>query len=97
MAGPVMKQRGPVEVEFFGFCLQERDAAAVPVQFSEGWDTEGGFLTAREGGLDVKSAGHTPFGLASGGLRLLRISRWRCGTNRRRIRVAGHQAANYVV
>lgn len=47
-------------MEFFGFCLQERDAAAVPVQFAEGWDTEGGFLTAREGRLDVRSAGHTP-------------------------------------
>lgn len=59
MAGPVMRQRGPVEVEFFGFCLQERDEAAVPVQFPEDWDTGGGFLTAREGRLDVRSAGHT--------------------------------------
>ncbi|MEV8455494.1 hypothetical protein AB0467_28630 [Streptomyces sp. NPDC052095] len=59
MAGPVMKQRGPVEVEFFGFCLQEGDTAAVPVQFPEGWDTEGGFLTTCEGRLDVRSAGHT--------------------------------------
>ncbi|MGW1659261.1 hypothetical protein [Streptomyces atratus] len=59
MTGPVMRQRGPVEVEFFGFCLQERDEAGVPVQFPEDWDTEGAFLTAREGRLDVRSAGHT--------------------------------------
>lgn len=59
MAGPVMRQRGPVEVEFFGFCLQERDDAAVPVQFPEDWDAGGGFLTVCERRLDVESAGHT--------------------------------------
>ncbi|MGW0694899.1 hypothetical protein [Streptomyces sp. NPDC002738] len=59
MAALVSRHRGRVEVEFFGFCLQERDEDAVPVLFPEGWDTEGGFLTACEGRLDVSSAGHT--------------------------------------
>lgn len=59
--GIVSRQTLAVEVEFFGFSLQERDEAAVPVLFPEGWDpgASSGFLTSQQGRLDVESAGHT--------------------------------------
>ncbi|MBC9715233.1 hypothetical protein H9Y04_22020 [Streptomyces sp. TRM66268-LWL] len=58
MAELVAWQRVEVDVDFFGFCLQDADDTAVPVPYPEGRNPAG-FLTAYEGRLDVESAGHT--------------------------------------
>ncbi|WP_228454546.1 hypothetical protein [Streptomyces alkaliphilus] len=46
-------------VEFYGMCLQDEDDTRVPVPFPEGFEDNTGFLTARPGRIDLRSAGHT--------------------------------------
>lgn len=58
--GMVSRQQISVEVEFYGFSLQESTDDAVAALFPEGWEAGAGqFLTQRPGRLDVESAGHT--------------------------------------
>ncbi|MGA5192146.1 hypothetical protein [Streptomyces exfoliatus] len=47
-----------VEVDFFGFCLQDADDTAVPVPYPEG-RAGTGFVSVLAGRIDVESAGHT--------------------------------------
>ncbi|WP_326680938.1 hypothetical protein [Streptomyces sp. NBC_01237] len=58
MARLVSRQGLDVEVDFYGWCLQDVDDTVVPVPFPEGFDGES-FLAAHEGRLDFSSAGHT--------------------------------------
>ncbi|MFI1884861.1 hypothetical protein [Streptomyces jumonjinensis] len=59
MARKVREQRLEPWVDFFGLCLQESDDEGVPVRWPEERDMGGGFLIAREGRIDLESAGHT--------------------------------------
>ncbi|MET8012856.1 hypothetical protein ABZU86_13580 [Streptomyces sp. NPDC005271] len=60
MALLVRQQSLEIPVDFFGFSLQDGDDTQVPVPFpDDSLDGGGGFLTAFEGRVDVKSAGHT--------------------------------------
>ncbi|NGO78462.1 hypothetical protein G6045_22790 [Streptomyces sp. YC504] len=52
------RQRVEVEVDFFGFCLQDADDTAVPVPYPEA-RSSAGFVAVLEGRIDVESAGHT--------------------------------------
>ncbi|WP_245769073.1 hypothetical protein [Streptomyces indicus] len=54
----VAQQQGDVEVDFFGFSLQDADDTAVPLPYPEGRSGRG-FVSQREGRIDVESAGHT--------------------------------------
>ncbi|MCI3221173.1 hypothetical protein [Streptomyces sp. NP-1717] len=45
-------------VDFYGFCLQDADDTAVPVQWPEGFESVD-FVSTRTGRIDVRSAGHT--------------------------------------
>ncbi|MEO3978053.1 hypothetical protein [Streptomyces sp. CAU 1734] len=45
-------------VDYHGLCLQDVDDVVVPVRWPEGWSA-GEFLVAREGRIDLTSAGHT--------------------------------------
>ena len=58
MARLVSRQDLDVDVDFYGWCLQDVDDSMVPVSFPEGFEG-GAFLTAHEGRLDFTSAGHT--------------------------------------
>ncbi|THC40901.1 hypothetical protein [Streptomyces sp. A1499] len=58
MARLIKREEVPVEVDFYGFALQDYDDAQVPCSFPEGWEA-GPFLTARHGRLDFTSGGHT--------------------------------------
>lgn len=58
MARLVSRQDLDVEVDFYGWCLQDVDDSMVPVTFPEGFEG-GAFLTALEGRLDFAGAGHT--------------------------------------
>ncbi|MFI9152620.1 hypothetical protein [Streptomyces sp. NPDC053367] len=55
----IRDQELDVEVDFYGFALQDVDDTQVPLEYPEGRVSEGPFLTAREGRLDIESAGHT--------------------------------------
>lgn len=46
-------------ISFFSLCLQEWDDAALPLPYPEGIGEEDGFVTAREGRVDITSAGHS--------------------------------------
>ncbi|GAA0414935.1 hypothetical protein [Streptomyces luteireticuli] len=62
MSEPVSKQLLSVPVGFYGFTLQDVDDSTVPVSYPDDIDPEldpAGFLTFREGRIDVQSAGHT--------------------------------------
>ncbi|MFJ9721645.1 hypothetical protein ACIRP3_02755 [Streptomyces sp. NPDC101209] len=59
MAELIRQQELDVEVDFYGFALQDVDDNQVPLQYPEGREADGAFLTAREGRLDIESAGHT--------------------------------------
>ncbi|MFF8947111.1 hypothetical protein ACF1A5_33600 [Streptomyces sp. NPDC014864] len=59
MAELIREQELDVEVDFYGFALQEVDDTLVPLAYPEGREAGGAFLTAREGRLDIESAGHT--------------------------------------
>ncbi|MGW2233371.1 hypothetical protein [Streptomyces sp. NPDC001759] len=59
MAELIRQQELDVEVDFYGFALQDVDDTQVPVEYPEGREADSAFLTAREGRLDIKSAGHT--------------------------------------
>ncbi|MGW1760666.1 hypothetical protein [Streptomyces mirabilis] len=59
MAELIQQQKLDVEVDFYGFALQDLDATQVPLEYPEGREADGAFLTAHEGRLDVESAGHT--------------------------------------
>ncbi|MFE0178487.1 hypothetical protein ACFWZ2_39885 [Streptomyces sp. NPDC059002] len=48
----------PVEVDFYGFALQDYDGMQVPSRFPEGWE-RGPFVAAHHGRLDFTSGGHT--------------------------------------
>jgi hypothetical protein len=52
------REEALVEVDFYGFALQDFDDGQVPVGFPEGWE-RGPFLTSRPGRLDFTSGGHT--------------------------------------
>ncbi|MCZ1005433.1 hypothetical protein O1L68_00120 [Streptomyces lydicus] len=58
MAELIRRQELDVEVDFYGFCLQEVDDTQVPLEYPEG-RKRGAFLSVHEGRLDVESAGHT--------------------------------------
>ncbi|MEU0382217.1 hypothetical protein ABZ093_33730 [Streptomyces cyaneofuscatus] len=58
MSELIGKQVLDVEVDFYGWCLQDADDTAVPVTFPEGFEGSG-FLAEKEGRLDFTSAGHT--------------------------------------
>ncbi|MGR8007636.1 hypothetical protein [Streptomyces hypolithicus] len=58
MARLVGRQDVDIEVDFYGWCLQDVDDAVVPVPFPDGFEGEV-FLAAHEGRLDFASAGHT--------------------------------------
>ncbi|MFI1175768.1 hypothetical protein [Streptomyces melanogenes] len=58
MAEMVKQQELSVFVDYFGLCLRDADDARLPALFPDGYEP-GPFLTAREGRLDVTSAGHT--------------------------------------
>ncbi|MFE2968460.1 amidohydrolase family protein [Streptomyces sp. NPDC059340] len=59
MAGLIRQQKLAVEVDFYGFALQDLDDTQVPLEYPEGREAGGAFLTAHEGRLDIESAGHT--------------------------------------
>ncbi|MFF3663688.1 hypothetical protein [Streptomyces olivochromogenes] len=59
MAELIQHQKLYVEVDFYGFALQDLDDAQVPLEYPEGREVGGAFLTAHEGRLDIESAGHT--------------------------------------
>ncbi|TQJ92493.1 hypothetical protein [Streptomyces sp. SLBN-31] len=59
MAELVRQQELDVEVDFYGFALQDVDDTQVPVGYPEGREAGRAFLTAREARLDIESAGHT--------------------------------------
>lgn len=46
------REEVPVEVDFYGFALQDFDDTQVLVGFPEGWE-RGPFLTSRTGRLDL--------------------------------------------
>ncbi|AZM57055.1 hypothetical protein DMA15_34530 [Streptomyces sp. WAC 01529] len=52
------REEVPVEVDFYGFALQDFDDAQVPSLFPEGWE-QGPYLTSLPGRLDFTSGGHT--------------------------------------
>ncbi|WP_199546321.1 hypothetical protein [Streptomyces sp. N35] len=52
------RQRVEVEVDFFGFSLQDADDTAVPVPYPEDRSSDG-FVAVLDGRIDVESAGHT--------------------------------------
>lgn len=58
MPGLVSREEVPVEVDFYGFALQDFDDAQVPVPFPEDFE-RGPFLTPHQGRLDFTSGGHT--------------------------------------
>ncbi|MFD5099845.1 hypothetical protein [Streptomyces albidochromogenes] len=58
MAELMQQQDLNIEVDFFGFGLQEVDDRFVPVGYPEGRVPEA-FLTAHPGRIDVESGGHT--------------------------------------
>jgi hypothetical protein len=55
----IRQQDLDVEVDFYGFALQDVDDTQVPLEYPEGREAGGAFLAAREGRLDIESAGHT--------------------------------------
>ncbi|WP_445521364.1 hypothetical protein [Streptomyces sp. NEAU-174] len=56
----VRQQSIEVPVDFFGFCLQDGDDTQVPIPYpDDSPDDDAAFLTAFEGRVDVRSAGHT--------------------------------------
>jgi hypothetical protein len=55
----IRQQELDVEVDFYGFALQDVDDTQVPVGYPEGREAGGAFVTARVGRLDIESAGHT--------------------------------------
>ncbi|MEU8591602.1 hypothetical protein AB0C59_32090 [Streptomyces sp. NPDC048664] len=59
MAELIREQDLDVEVDFYGFALQDVDDTRVPLEYPEGREAGGAFVTAREGSLDIESAGHT--------------------------------------
>ncbi|MFF4041153.1 hypothetical protein [Streptomyces sp. NPDC001816] len=59
MAELIRQQDADVEVDFNGFALQDVDDTLVPLEYPEGREPGGAFLTAREARLDIESAGHT--------------------------------------
>ena len=59
MAELIRQQELDVEVDFYGFALQDADDNQVPLAYPEGREAGGAFLTARVGRLDIESAGHT--------------------------------------
>ncbi|MFE2376052.1 hypothetical protein [Streptomyces sp. NPDC059398] len=58
MAHRLTRHEVPVMVDFYGFCLQDADDTAVPVQWPEGFESVD-FVSASPGRIDVRSAGHT--------------------------------------
>lgn len=58
MAELISRQEHDVEVDFWGFALQDADDRQVPVRFPEGFQ-RGTFLAAHPGRLDFTSAAHT--------------------------------------
>ncbi|MFF3950792.1 hypothetical protein ACFYYN_39240 [Streptomyces sp. NPDC001902] len=53
-------QQVEVDVDFYGFCLQEAADQFVPEMYPDGRESIGEpFLTARPGRLDIESGGHT--------------------------------------
>ncbi|GAA2254862.1 hypothetical protein GCM10010232_50110 [Streptomyces amakusaensis] len=59
MAQKVSEQHLKPWVDFFGLCLQEADGEGVPVRWPGEREMDGEFLIAREGRIDLESAGHT--------------------------------------
>jgi hypothetical protein len=55
----IRQQELDVEVDFYGFALQDVDDSQVPVEYPDDREAGSAFLTAREGRLDIESAGHT--------------------------------------
>ncbi|GAA2644174.1 hypothetical protein GCM10010307_48290 [Streptomyces vastus] len=55
----IQQQELDVEVDFYGFALQDLDDTQVPLEYPEGREAGGAFLTVHEGRLDIESAGHT--------------------------------------
>ncbi|MEU3923048.1 hypothetical protein [Streptomyces sp. NPDC029004] len=55
MARLVSRQDLDVDVDFYGWCLEDVDDSMVPVFFPEGFE-RGAFLTAHEGRLDSSLA-----------------------------------------
>lgn len=53
------QQKLDVEVDSYGFALQDLDDTQVPLEYPEGREAGRAFLTAHEGRLDIESAGHT--------------------------------------
>ncbi|WP_405606656.1 hypothetical protein [Streptomyces sp. NBC_00076] len=58
MPNLIRRQEVSAEVDFGVWALQDCDDTQVPVTFPGGFE-RGPFLSAREGGLDFTSAGHT--------------------------------------
>ncbi|MFJ9119270.1 hypothetical protein ACIRJO_27455 [Streptomyces sp. NPDC102394] len=59
MAELIRQQELDVEVDFYGFALQDVDDNQVPLGYPEGREAGSAFLAARVGRLDIESAGHT--------------------------------------
>ncbi len=59
MARWVRRQSLEPRIEYYGLCLQEEDDALLPALYPEGVTHADGFVTAREGRVDIRSAGHT--------------------------------------
>jgi hypothetical protein len=55
----IREQDLDVEVDFYGFALQDADDTRVPLQYPDGRVNDGPFVTVHEGRLDIESAGHT--------------------------------------
>jgi hypothetical protein len=55
----IQQQELDVEVDYYGFALQDLDDTQIPLEYPEGREAGGAFLTAHEGRLDIESAGHT--------------------------------------
>lgn len=60
MARQLSRAEIEVEVDFYGWALQEADDSLIPERYPSGReDNEGQVMTPREGRLDILSAGHT--------------------------------------
>lgn len=58
MARRLARHDEAVMVDYYGFCLQDADDLAFPVQWPEGFESVE-FVSGRTGRIDVRSAGHT--------------------------------------